>query len=124
VDTWLAGTNVAITTSEGVMHAECYLFETTCYGCGATLTPVFNHPKASVEQMDNALVVQLSGGYGMFVESIPEGPPKVTICHECAHRACSVLPWLNALIQPDTSHTHTAKYTAEHPEHKHGTEGT
>lgn len=25
VDTWLAGTNVAVSTPEGVMHADCYL---------------------------------------------------------------------------------------------------
>lgn len=29
VDTWLAGTNVAITTEKGVMHADCYLLDPT-----------------------------------------------------------------------------------------------
>lgn len=27
VDTWLAGTNVAVRTEQGVKHADCYLFD-------------------------------------------------------------------------------------------------
>lgn len=89
-----------------------------CYACNKEMPPVFTHPNAEPTQVDCGLHVEVSGGYGMFVESIPEGPPAVTICHECAHEACEKLPWLNRLIDPHNSHSHNVHtFVPNNPDH-------
>jgi len=92
----------------------------TCYSCGATLEPVFDNGENGSEQWDNALVVCLEGGYGMFIDPLAPEPSdiakgeierghcvlKVVICHDCAHKACEQMPWLDRLIEPLKSHAH------------------
>lgn len=36
-------------------------------------------------QLDNNLVLELFGGYGMFIDPFPRGSINLCICHECAH---------------------------------------
>lgn len=69
------------------------------------------------QQYDNALDVTLSGGYGMFFDNI-DGNHKVFLCHDCAHRACLVLPWLNKLLQPESSHSHRAEFWESNNGHR------
>jgi hypothetical protein len=87
------------------------------------LEPVFESLPEGSEQFDNALVICLEGGYGMFVD--PAGPEhegrpdrehgllgmgagsmRVIICHDCAHGLCTTVPWLDALVKPLESHAH------------------
>lgn len=114
-----------------------------CFACGTTLRLVFGWPiakedapvllngepleghesrDAELYQFDNALWVEFSGGYAMFVESpmfLPDGKPlRVVICHDCAHEACEKLPWMEKLIDPHGSHAHNAEYMAANPTHQ------
>jgi len=91
-----------------------------CYSCGAALEPVFDDGENGTEQWDNALIVRLEGGYGMFIDPLAPEPAditkgeisrgecelKVVICHGCAHKACEQMPWLDRLIEPLNSHAH------------------
>src|SRR3990167_648088 len=63
----------------------------------------------ATEQLDNALEIEFSGGYSMFVDLVfdqPEGVCRVMICHECAHELCDKIPWINKLLDPHNSHAH------------------
>ena len=109
---------------------------TCCYACHAELDPEFGSPAEALahEQWDNALVLRLEGGYGMFIDPIPHDPAtdfrtgtvgeldrprpregtlqragalKVVICHDCAHDLCERVPWLERLIEPQRSHAHS-----------------
>lgn len=76
-----------------------------CVSCAIRLDPVF--PGAEeYGQYDNALQIELLGGYGMFFDNIEDGNHRVFLCHDCAHQACEALPWLGELIQPEKSHVH------------------
>ncbi len=91
-----------------------------CYACQAELKPEFDGLPADHEQWDNALVIELQGGYGMFIDPVEgavrdrsagrldaQGTLRAVICHECAHRLCADVPWLERLIQPRLSHSHS-----------------
>lgn len=75
------------------------------------------------DQYDNALIIQFDGSYGMFVDDIETATttghfgPKAIICHDCAHRLCTVMPGLGKLIDPHNSHSHRNSYMVDHPEH-------
>lgn len=75
-----------------------------CASCDSELTPVFIHADPGVYdgQYKNALELRISGGYGMFIDDSYH----IFLCHGCAHVVCDVLPWLNRLLQPQTSHMH------------------
>jgi hypothetical protein len=93
-----------------------------CYACGAGLeaeSVATEQEALKHEQWDDALVVSLEGGYGMFIDPIGEdraepspsqgvlkGSYRVVICHDCAHQLCEKVPWLNRLIKPLDSHAH------------------
>jgi hypothetical protein len=72
-------------------------------------------------QYDNALVVRLEGGYGMFVDSLPWGDtvdnrglnPRydALLCHECAHALALFLG-----KDPSNWHTHRSD-SGQHPDH-------
>jgi hypothetical protein len=66
---------------------------------------------------ENALEIEFSGGYGMFIDPFPSGGYKVWLCHECAHASCEALPWLNKLIDPPHAHSHTQEFWGTHPDH-------
>lgn len=61
VDTWLAGTNVAITTEKGVMHADCYVFEEVL--------------KQAIAQAENGELLDL----GSFAQYVEEGDEDTTV---------------------------------------------
>ena len=82
-------------------------------------------PQHPCQQFHNALEIRLSGGYGMFFDNIDmalglgvDGDHHVFLCHECAHKACIRLPWLNRLIDPMGSHSHRQDYWDANPEHE------
>lgn len=93
-----------------------------CYACSQELRPEWEDAPAHHEQWENALVVELSGGYGMFTDVLTgdpgqvedrgrgilagQGSLRVVICHGCAHGMCEALPWLDRLIAPASSHSH------------------
>lgn len=64
---------------------------TTCGRCDTPLTLVFGHPDdLESNQRDNALHVELTGGYGMFGDWIGDHP-KMLLCHNCA---VALMRWL------------------------------
>lgn len=74
-----------------------------CRVCQTELQPVFS-PDTEY-QFDNALWVNFTGGYDMFVESLPGlAPPPVVLCHSCAHDLCDQVPWIAELLDPEHSH--------------------
>lgn len=100
-----------------------------CFACKKELVPVFLdlHEKGSV-QYDNALIVNMAGGYGMFVDPLPQewlfeedrldtsewvqkgrlDECTAIICHDCAHDLCEKVPWINSIIEPELSHACSA----------------
>lgn len=88
-------------------RTEYFWFEEPkCYACHAELEPVHptgNHPKES-GHYENALEIRFNGGYAMFIDL---GYPTIFLCHNCAHEACESLEWMDRLLQPRTSHTHS-----------------
>jgi hypothetical protein len=84
-------------------------------GCGAELVPEMNSD--TDYQFDNALWINFDGGYGMFIDPFDEAPPKVVICHECAHSLCDAVPWMKELLNPHSSHSHKTAYAEANPDH-------
>lgn len=64
---------------------------------------VFEHipgVRSSEEQCSDALVVCLTGGYGMLIDPLEPEHPHVVICQECVLSACQALSWLRQLLLP------------------------
>lgn len=98
-----------------------------CTACEIELTAIFEREdKIEMYQLDNALWIGLSGGYGMFVDGIDapatktltESEYEAVICHDCAHEMFEKSPWLRKLFKPELSHSHSAEYWAAHPDHE------
>ena len=87
-----------------------------CANCDVQLNPVFPDDKDQFKQYDNALEIHLHGGYGMFFDDFVDRTV-VFLCHDCGHEACSLLPWLDQLIQPSVSHAHSAKFWKDNLDH-------
>lgn len=89
--------------------------QTHCYACKKELVLEFPDQDPESEQYENAVRITFSGGYGMFVESLQTtddddiffGDPSVIICHECAHELCEKVPWIECLLDPFNSHSHS-----------------
>lgn len=86
---------------------------TLCYSCDEPLPSEDD----TDYQFDNALWIQLHGGYGMFIDDFgdrlgpygtkgPRGEYVVVICHKCAHKLCETVPFFERLIEPMKSHSH------------------
>lgn len=96
-----------------------------CYACSKVIPAQWE--ESGDYQGDNNLWICFNGGYGMFIEShffMDEEFQKahdrevgVTICHECAHDLCERIPWIDNLINPQHSHSHTNDYVQENPNH-------
>lgn len=93
---------------------------TRCISCGTL--PV-THTRGRFQnnqhyaEWDNALLIDLRGGYGMFFDDHDQGPKSAALCHDCAHSLCDTVPWLAALLNPAKSHAHTQAYTDANPDH-------
>jgi len=46
-------------------------------------------------QYTDALVIQLGGGYGMFIDPIMHGPTKLVICKTCAEEFFVFNNWID-----------------------------
>lgn len=98
-----------------------------CQNCDKTLQKIDDFE--TDYQFENALWINFSGGYGMFVESNPynnnENPPQhfketdyeSVICHDCAHGLCDTVPWISKILKPLLSHSHTQEFWDNNPEH-------
>lgn len=102
-----------------------------CDNCQNELKQVFPDMTDVDYQFDNALVIGLFGGYGMFIESARyAGEPcpvvlkdtgatrEIFLCHDCAHELCDKFPAFGSLVNPYDSHTHTVEYWETHPDHE------
>lgn len=105
-----------------------------CHSCEKKLLPVFQKQEPSDKdhyQYDNALVLSFEGGYGMFIDPFPgdypvdyekgfispsNGEIRIIICHDCSHKLCEDNPWIDKLIKPFTSHSHS--YEEDWTDHK------
>ena len=76
-----------------------------CANCGSELQPVFDGQKYP-RQCDNALEIEFSGGYGMFIDPIGESRKIALLCHDCAHALCNQYPWMAELVDPYHGHMH------------------
>ena|SRR5579871_327227 len=75
-----------------------------CAACGVVLQPI----PGSRGNLDNALIIEFKGGYGMFVDPLPPDPPmRALLCHECAHKLTQENPWMHKMIDPYNSHSHS-----------------
>ncbi|MEI6237000.1 MAG: hypothetical protein WCP03_00155 [Candidatus Saccharibacteria bacterium] len=98
-----------------------------CFVCQKELEPVFpNQFKKGSVQYNNALIVNMAGGYSMFVDPFPQewlfeedrldtsdwvkkgrlDQCTAIICHDCAHDLCEKVSWINTLIEPKNTHSH------------------
>jgi hypothetical protein len=84
--------------------------DVTCDRCAKAVPPLSSITRDEGLQYDNVLILNLVGGYGMFIDpEISLGPwrtydPETTkiLCHECAHEFADWLGW-----DGHTGHTHT-----------------
>ena len=96
---------------------------TDCIDCGVELVEV-TPDYATGYQYENALAITLGGGYAMFFDDIEPffsnmtAATTVFLCHDCAHKACEALPWLDKLLEPLKSHSHRQDYWDAHPDHE------
>lgn len=79
-----------------------------CLACGSSAV------EEGHEDYDNALLVRLSGGYGLFFDG---NDFHFILCHDCSHELCELAPWLGALINPLASHSHRPAYLQANPDH-------
>jgi len=96
------------------------IFDRMCDNCER---PLYRWPYFGNTQYDNALIIEVHGGYAMFVESpgMFNGPDeKLIFCHDCAHELCDKFPGFNELIDSLHSHSHTSEYIKEYPDHYGG----
>lgn len=127
----VVGANPVIRSNQNLVFINFTKGSTmNCHNCEKLLEPVDpNHE--TTYQFDNALVLGLFGGYGMFVES-PEyvstsnllnlretgATFEIIFCHDCAHELCEKFPAFDRVVNPLKSHSHTTKYWNENPDHE------
>jgi len=73
-----------------------------CDSCNIELTPVFSDRLRRIHdypQYENALVIELSGGYGMLIDPIGGEIPKFVICKDCGIK---FIKQNELLITPET----------------------
>jgi hypothetical protein len=102
---------------------------TTCIKCHIELVSCGSPNDEPIYQFDNALWIGFFGGYGMFVDNMTdfeETPPskilksadyEAVLCHECAHEFVDLNPWIKTLFHPLSTHSHTATYLEQNPDH-------
>lgn len=82
-----------------------------CDSCGEVLTPVFpdlNRRKTDC-QYNNALVIDFTGGYGMFDDDIPNLTKQAILCHDCAHKLIAENLWIRHFVDDRAGHMHEHK---------------
>jgi hypothetical protein len=69
-----------------------------CAKCGVELTPVFPDLRRRRDdwkfQLNNAIVIEAHGGYGMLIDPITKSDPQAVLCHDCGHQFAADNPWL------------------------------
>ena len=71
----------------------------SCSKCGVNLVPVSTFPKRRRDdfpQMDNALVIDFRGGFGMYVD---EPPTRAILCQTCTQTLFAEQEWIWPWIQ-------------------------
>ena len=99
-----------------------------CFACHKELKPVWPdvfHFNKKCTQYEDALIIDIDGGYGMFIDPIliDDMEPKeilynglieneysAIICQDCAHDLCKQIPWMDRFINPDYYEERDAKY--------------
>ncbi len=76
-------------------------YEYYCDGCGALLKSACSGKyrlKTPTLQLEGALVLRFSGGYGMYFDPIGEEPEPVLLCKQCADALFAQFPFLKTAI--------------------------
>jgi hypothetical protein len=80
------------------------LRELPTYPCDNCGTPIgvygFRHHQPI--QVDLGATWHLGGGYGEFIDTMPEDHHKVVLCHDCVVRVFEALPGVTARFEDDT----------------------
>jgi len=72
-------------------------YSATCDNCD---TPLVHDAVASKNSMQfqDALVIDLNGGYGMFFDSLIRGDPRLVLCEKCANKLIKQFPCFQRAI--------------------------
>ena len=72
-------------------------YSATCDNCD---TPLIHDAVASKTSMQfqDALVIDLNGGYGMFFDCITSGDPRLVLCEKCANKLIEQFPCFREAI--------------------------
>ena len=70
----------------------------TCDNCGEVIPLVFPGTEAVTEQGRNALGIDFSGGYGMYVDPLVTPKLHVLWCQSCAERLEAAFPSITELF--------------------------
>ena len=72
-----------------------------CSKCHVELMPVHDYLKrrGDFPQYENALVIDLSGAYGMLVDYINDGNPRFVLCKDCGTQFFKDNQWA---VTPDS----------------------
>jgi len=65
-----------------------------CDDCGMPLEAVLHEEDVVVDtlQYKDALIIDISGGYGMFVDTLWVRPEKIVLCGKCAAQLVRIFP--------------------------------
>ena len=87
-----------------------------CSKCGNEIPHVMEKYLTEREypyQLDDALIFNIEGGYGMFYDSLFTEVPKIVLCYDCAVEFMHDNPWLKEIIGDETAEEAKA-YWKEH----------
>lgn len=80
--------------------------DVTCSACEVELKPVFpghtdNDGVWEGLQAENALILNIEGGYGMFIENINVGPDEglFILCERCVKKLMDENPWMAPFLK-------------------------
>jgi hypothetical protein len=59
---------------------------------------VFHRRKTDYPQYDNALIIDLNGGYGMYFDDFPTSHYRLIICGACATALIKEQPWIGKRV--------------------------
>jgi len=83
-------------------------YSATCDNCD---TPMIHDPVASKASMQfqDALVIDLNGGYGMFFDNMISGDPRLVLCEKCANKLIEQFPYFQKAIDGENMQDGEAK---------------
>lgn len=69
---------------------------TLCAHCSVVLVPVFGDTEY---QFEDAVWVEVQGGYSMLIDPSDQPPPKAVLCGDCGRELANMYPWMAQLLK-------------------------